>query len=180
MSDTSFDLVPFPGSPPSVSLRIEGSLHRHGNSTQFFITIVCANIDRIRFPAHGKSSERKYGLWEQTCFEFFLAPKNSRRYWEFNISPSGAWNVYRFKNYREGMIEESAVLTLHSKVIRQRESLSISLDFDSRNLFGPELIMRAGVSAVIEDIKGMKSYWALAHMGEKPDFHARKSFTIEY
>jgi hypothetical protein len=33
-----------------------------------------------------------------------------------------------------------------------------------------------GLSAVLEEQDGIKSYWALAHSSEKPDFHARDCF----
>jgi hypothetical protein len=33
-----------------------------------------------------------------------------------------------------------------------------------------------GLSAVLEENDGTKSYWALAHPGDKPDFHAPGCF----
>jgi hypothetical protein len=37
-----------------------------------------------------------------------------------------------------------------------------------------------GVSAVLEEKDGTKSYWALAHpAGDKPDFHAAASFAAK-
>jgi hypothetical protein len=33
-----------------------------------------------------------------------------------------------------------------------------------------------GISAVIEEQGGVKSYWALAHSDAKPDFHAPACF----
>ncbi len=180
MSNTSFSLVPFPGNPPPVSLKIGGSLRRYGNMMHIFIQVAGDHMDRIRIPALIESPARIYGLWEQTCFELFLAPLESCQYWEFNLSPSGAWNVYRFNAYREGMLQEPAFSALPFQVNRHQTSFSISLDFDSRNLFGPQLVIAAGICAVIEDKNGVKSYWALTHTAGKPDFHARKSFTIEY
>jgi len=35
------------------------------------------------------------------------------------------------------------------------------------------------LSAVIEEAKGNKSYWALVHPPGKPDFHHRDSFAYE-
>lgn len=37
----------------------------------------------------------------------------------------------------------------------------------------------AGLSAVIEERHGPKSYWALAHASDKPDFHHPDSFVLE-
>lgn len=36
--------------------------------------------------------------------------------------------------------------------------------------------LNVGISAVIEDFNHGKTYWALDHRGEKPDFHLRESF----
>jgi len=38
---------------------------------------------------------------------------------------------------------------------------------------------RLGLSAVLEETDGTKSYWALAHCGEKPDFHDAGCFTAK-
>jgi hypothetical protein len=38
---------------------------------------------------------------------------------------------------------------------------------------------RVGLSAVIEDTSGRKSYWALAHPPGKPDFHHEDCFAHE-
>jgi hypothetical protein len=37
----------------------------------------------------------------------------------------------------------------------------------------------AAITAVIEEADGTKSYWALAHPGEKPDFHHPDGFVLE-
>ena len=36
-----------------------------------------------------------------------------------------------------------------------------------------------GLSAVLEEKDGTKSYWALAHPAEKPDFHAPDCFVAK-
>jgi hypothetical protein len=38
---------------------------------------------------------------------------------------------------------------------------------------------RVGVSAILEDRDGTKSYWALAHPPGKPDFHDPACFALE-
>jgi hypothetical protein len=39
---------------------------------------------------------------------------------------------------------------------------------------------RLGLSALIEDTSGSKSYWALAHPPGKPDFHHPDCFAHEF
>ena len=38
--------------------------------------------------------------------------------------------------------------------------------------------VRAGVSAVVESEDGSLSWWALAHAGDKPDFHDPSTFVL--
>ena len=45
---------------------------------------------------------RVTGLWEDTCFECFLANGSEQSYVEFNFSPAGDWQVFRFSDYRSG------------------------------------------------------------------------------
>src|SRR5262245_43514508 len=66
----------------------------------------------VRFRLAGKPEELKVpepaepartdDLWKTTCFEVFLKPSLSKRYYEFNFSPSGLWAAYSFEDYRRG------------------------------------------------------------------------------
>ena len=54
--------------------------------------------------------------------------------------------------------------------------LEAALDWDGL----PEsAVWRLGLSAVIEETNGRRSYWALAHGGAKPDFHHADAFALE-
>jgi hypothetical protein len=46
-------------------------------------------------------------------------------------------------------------------------------------LFSGGSTLRVGLSAVIEEISGRRSYWALAHPPGKADFHHFDSFALE-
>ena len=39
-------------------------------------------------------------LWQETCLECFIAPKNSTAYIEVNASPDGRYALYQFGDYR--------------------------------------------------------------------------------
>ena len=110
------------------------------------------------------------GLWQTTCFELFLKPEGGDAYFEFNLSPSEGWNLYRFDSYREGMSEHPAQ---RKPVCTMRPGSSFAI-FDAaipRDLL-PEGDCAMGLNAVIEEEGGVKSYWAIAHPdGDKPDFH---------
>jgi hypothetical protein len=120
--------------------------------------------------------KRKDKLWEHTCFEIFLGYGGSPNYWEFNLSPSGDWNVYSFSGYREGMREDASFEGLPFKVqiLSERElRLAIAIDFSRIPILSD---LNVGVSAVLEQKNGIKSYWAVKHPGEVPDFHAREGW----
>ena len=122
---------------------------------------------------------RENALWEKTCFEFFVAPKGSKGYWEFNLSPGGNWNVYRFESYRRGMVEESAFGSLPFHVSRRPGFLRLDLAVDLECLALPPRPLEIAVAAVIRNIRGETSYWALTHPETHPDFHQRDGFIIE-
>ena len=131
MNSASFRLDPFPGEDALTRIAITGSIDRskNGLALRFLLT---GEISQIEIPALSDAPERKNGLWEQTCFELFLAPKGSRIYWECNLSPAGDWNVYHFSDYRQGMREETAVASLPFRVDRRGDCLSLfpGVEFD--------------------------------------------------
>ncbi|MFC7497623.1 hypothetical protein ACFQRC_00110 [Enterovirga sp. GCM10030262] len=43
----------------------------------------------------------------------------------------------------------------------------------------PDMPWQLGLSAVIEETNGRKSYWALAHPPGDPDFHHEDCFALE-
>ncbi|WP_375290337.1 DOMON-like domain-containing protein [Qipengyuania sp.] len=117
---------------------------------------------------------RDDGLWRTTCFELFVRDGEGPGYAEFNLSPSERWNAYRFADYREGQ-EELPLPREPDCTLRQGSSFAI---FDAAipaiPLFGGEPAI--ALSAVIEEEGAALSYWALAHPGADPDFHAPACF----
>ena len=57
------------------------------------------NLQRFSLKPFPVFPRRRDRLWEETCLELFLGEEGSERYWEFNLSPAGHWNVYRFEFY---------------------------------------------------------------------------------
>jgi hypothetical protein len=115
-------------------------------------------------PARGRTDE----LWRTTCFEFFV--RTAGGYQEYNFAPSGAWAAYAFDGYRSGM----CALDLEHDPQVEGDDLGDSFILDAViDLAGEG---RFGLSAVIEEVSGAKSYWALAHPPGKPDFHHEACF----
>ncbi len=119
----------------------------------------------------GPNKGRVDGLWKTTCVEAFVGLARGA-YLEFNFAPSGQWAAYRFDGPRSGMREEPA-------------ELEILLDFGAEWLAVEAAVrckalqpgLQLGLTAVIEERGGVKSYWALAHPEGRPDFHDRSCFT---
>jgi hypothetical protein len=133
----------------------------------------------ILIPAPSHIPIRKKKLWEDTCFEFFIAVKDSPRYWEYNLSPSGYWNIYSFAAYRQGMQEDADVLSLPFSAQLSPGALSLFLEIVLDRILHRDQALEVGISAVIKHCDGMMSYWSLSHPGPQADFHRRDGFLIE-
>jgi hypothetical protein len=178
MSDRNFSLLPFPGGDLRPSLKISGNITRLSHTFSIHYDLHDPESEAI-FPALCDRPVRQHDLWKSTCFEFFLGVKDSSQYWEFNLSPSGHWNVYRFDAYRQGMQEEAAFAALPFSVKPRSDALALTLEMDLLRIIRAEQTLEIGVSTVIKLRDDKIAYWALAHPGSEADFHRRDSFTID-
>ena len=142
--------------------------------------VVTGKMTDIRMPPVGLSA-RGDKLWRHTCFEAFVRASSGAQYYELNFAPSTQWAVYRFSGYRSGMcvvgeIEPPAIEVQSST---DRYILQASLALDRLAGLPRHAPWRLGLSAVIEDLNGSMSYWALAHPPGKPDFHHADYFALE-
>lgn len=138
---------------------------------------VSGDLDHLLIPAESLS-HRADKLWQHTCFEAFVAV--GAGYYEFNLSPSTQWAIYRFSAYRVGMTAVEAApprIALHRDAARFSVDVAIDLDLlpELRGSGG----LKLGLSAVIEDTEQRISYWALAHPAGKPDFHHADGFALK-
>ncbi|MBW4615434.1 MAG: DOMON-like domain-containing protein [Desmonostoc vinosum HA7617-LM4] len=178
MNQQSFYLLPFPSGESLPDLNILGNIARHVNILSINHTLV-GNLQEVVITPPSDTAVRKHELWKDTCFEFFLGIKNSQRYWEFNLSPAGHWNIYRFDGYRQGMQEETAFTTLPFSVQQQFDSLTLALDIDLSKIISAAQALEVAITTVIKNQDSAVSYWALTHRGAEADFHRRDSFVIE-
>lgn len=171
----TLELTAHPAKPP---LRVSGIAAR--------IVALDSQWLRLRWRVEGSQSlivppfagrGRADGLWQTTCFEIFVRQGAGPGYAEVNLSPSDRWNAYRFANYRSGQ-EELAMPQEPACTMRQGSSFAI---FDAAIPFIPAFASQPSIalSAVIEEEGGVLSYWALAHPGDKPDFHAPACFAAQ-
>ncbi|MDJ0674574.1 MAG: DOMON-like domain-containing protein [Calothrix sp. MO_167.B42] len=176
MNQQKFCLQPFT-SIPNLDLQIDGNISRNDNNLT--INYICqGDLEKIDIPAPVDIPIRKHELWQETCWEFFLGIQDSPGYWEFNLAPTGNWNVYRFDDYRQGMREETAITSLPFTLNYLPESVEVTLQLDLDKLIAPEQNIDIAITTVVKDINGIITYWALDHIGEEADFHLRDSFTL--
>ena len=185
MTQQSFSLIPFPASNlPEITLT--GTISRQ-NDFLAVSYILAGELNPIVLPTISARPSRRDELWKATCFEFFLAIKDQPQYWEFNLSPSGDWNVYRMDAYRRvGFRQEPSIQRLPFEVKRacvepgrnEPEAFVLNASIDLNPLFRPEHRLDVGITAVIQTKDGGESYWALAHPAPQADFHLRESFTL--
>lgn len=114
-------------------------------------------------------------LWHHTCFETFITRGGQTNYIEFNFCPSSRWAAYQFTDYRQGAADlpmaQAPEIHLESGAGHIAIEANVLLPEAWRD--GPMLM---GITTIIEDEKENLSYWALAHPGEKQEFHDRSCF----
>ena len=166
-----FNLVPHRSMPPRIAdLKVWATVE-HAASLAAVATTniwygVGASAEKFVIPP-ATEPKRADELWKTTCFEAFLRPLGEEGYREWNFAPSGKWAAYDFTSTRTGMTEAEAA----DPYIRMEDNFtwwalgaSIAVPADEN--------WELGLSAVLEEKDGTKSYWALAHPNaEKPDFH---------
>jgi hypothetical protein len=137
---------------------------------------VQGELGALRIPAV-KTSQRADRLWQHTCLEAFVRPVGGATYFELNFSPSSEWAVYRFSGYREGM---SAIDAGAPRVVVASRAGCLRLDATVALAGLNEAHeIDVGMTAVVEELEGTLSYWALEHPGSKPDFHDARGFVMK-
>lgn len=156
------ELHPHPDTPPSDQhMAIEVWIDRWTDGGLELSFHLHTDTSRIVVPPPARPT-RTDELWKTTCFELFLRMADGYR--EFNFAPSGAWAAYDFTGYREGLRPaEVDAPEIHADDAGETYLLDAVIDQVGEGRFG--------LSAVIEETDGTRSYWALAHPPGKPDFH---------
>lgn len=167
-----------PDSPCAAVTSIEVEVTRPRSDHLELSYIVTGQMSGIRMPAVVAAS-RGEKLWQHTCFEVFVRASSGAGYYEFNFSPSTQWAAYRFGNHRSGMSLPAEVdgFAIDGQGDSGRYILQTSLELDRLSGLARTENWLLGLSVIIEEASGQKSYWALAHPPGKPDFHHADCFT---
>ncbi|MEO1395457.1 MAG: DOMON-like domain-containing protein [Cyanobacteria bacterium J06634_5] len=224
----SFSLQPFQPTPLTTDVTITGHVLREGPSLTIDY-LISGNWKKVVIAESnlGNSAEndtrpndtgpnatgpkRCDRLWEKTCFEFFIAQGTThdqqQPYWEFNMAPSGDWNVFALNSYRQGLREETAIANLPFAVHSAPDGLHLSVTLNIAELITSEAStapLQLGVSMVVllradtteeGKVKGKRNhmieeeaaeegavketFWAIAHPAPQADFHHPKSLSLQ-
>lgn len=139
---------------------------------------ICFDIydkeNKILFPTT-PAIGRHHELWKQTCFELFFRLKNKKQYFEVNLSPTQAWNVYEFMDYRMPQPPQEFKNVKKVEINSNKKQISADIFFNELDLSQMEL----SFCAVLLLNDGRTTYWSTHHADSKPNFHHQDSFTIQ-
>ncbi len=166
-----------PDSSCVAATRVEADIARPRPGSLVLSYVVSGRIADLRMPPV-VAAARADELWQHTCFEAFVRPLAGPGYYEFNFSPSTQWAAYRFSGYRSGMAVATEIGAPRIEVRSTAESYTLHAALELDRLLLPS--WRLGLSAVLEETTGRKSYWALAHPPGKADFHHADCFALEF
>ena len=175
MSDRFIQLQPFPSNNSLPNIKINTTVSRQNTKLKLKY-LLQGNLQQLVLPAINNKVERKDNLWQTTCFEFFLAVFHSRHYWEFNLAPTGDWNVYYFTNYRRGMKPSKSFDSLPFIIKTNDSTYQLEIEINLQSIIAGNTFLELAVATVIEDTNHNLSYWAITHPGIQADFHRRDSF----
>lgn len=170
------------GAGPVRTLTVSGALQRSGSLTIEFQ--LAAELRAIRMVPLVCQPQRRNELWRHTCFELFARYGNEPRYCEFNFSPAGDWAAYAFDDYRGVRRDAEQPPIIVSVQTTGLEQIRLRARMDLRSAFAIDTATlqfaswRLNCAAVIENIDGSLSYWAVHHPQAQPDFHDTEGFRI--
>lgn len=129
------------------------------------------------------SHERTIGLWENTCFEFFIRDqKDHSVYCEGNFALDFSWNIFWFNSYRQSPLTEFAAEKL-SNPIRdiflsgKKSEIVIDIPEELLSKFSPNSL-EFSFTAVVKTKDSKTHYLALKHSDALPNFHHPDSFSL--
>ena len=168
-----------------LSATVEPELREQETRLRFHYSLE-GPIDQLVVPAPLPQTPRHDDLWQHTCFEAFLARPGSEAYWELNLAPSGAWNLYRLDGYRRNLRPDPACrgTGIRWRADAQKATLEACLSLppelaaEAGSHANGSMALDVGLTAVLERQDGQCEYWALCHAGSEADFHRRESFSL--
>jgi hypothetical protein len=168
------DLIPHPSTPDGPARAIRVEVERRGGALALTYALG-GDLERVRIPPPSGPT-RADDLWLHTCFELFLRTPGGESYFELNFSPGGQWAAYRFDRYRSGRAE----LEIPAPSIGGHEGDGLLVRWVALEGLPSHRRWSLGLSAIVEDSAGDRSFWALAHPPGDPDFHHPDCFALQF
>lgn len=170
------ELTPFETTPHTRAMRLRAGCSILADDTLRLYYQISGELSALVI-APPAACARQDNLWQSTCFEIFLREPSAKTYLEINVSPSTQWAAYRFADYRGDAINAPDIPTIETDT----HSTPGALTLQSRLTLPPWLSDHRGdlqmnLAAVLEFTDGSKSYWALTHPADRPDFHHAGGF----
>lgn len=177
-------LISFPNhttKPGTESFLLEADLQLKGSDVYLEFIFLNQKEELFELPKTAASwSEsqvpRQDGLWNATCFEAFLNPMGSSKYFEFNFSLNPAWNAYQFEGYRTPHPATPTTDFVFKSMNWDPRKKRLLMELQNHT---PYSRFRVGLTAILLEKSGVKHYCALAHKGPQPDFHLMDSFILQ-
>ncbi len=184
-----FSLKRHPANPEDSDFQIDAEIIRHSTEIHLHFQVF-ATPKAIENIAWGSESVEKGSrgseLWKGSCFEFFIAPSNSGRYFEFNFSPRTQWDFFSFTDFRDGsshaLISERDFEIVFKKAAFQPDGFELELSIrpchgsylQSLNAAGDFQIQ---ISSILKMKDDRNAFFAIEHpKNAPPDFHSRSHF----
>jgi hypothetical protein len=174
---TQHELSPHPSDAPLPAvLAVSARVVVVGTALRFEYRLR-GDLGQLAIPQRAPA-QRAERLWEHTCFEAFVAAGAGAGYSELNFSPSTEWAAYAFDGYRQGMRPLALATPPATVVATAADELSVTASVELRALAAAPWPWRVALTAVVEDRAGRRSYFALRHPRDKPDFHDAAGFAV--
>jgi hypothetical protein len=174
--EMQLSLTPHPSFPPPSGRKLQVDIQITGSGTARLTYRLGGALPTLAEPVVPARTDE---LWRTTCFELFVRPQGGEGYAEFNFSPSTRWAAYAFDGYRAGMrdlpLDVEPVIRAAEPEHENGYGIEVEVDLSAF----PQLPLMANITAVIEERDGSKSYWAIAHAPDKPDFHHPDCFVLQ-
>lgn len=139
---------------------------------------IIGNPEALKIPPPSNKPQPQDNLWQHTCCEAFIGNTSDTSYHEWNLSPSGNWQVYSFTGYRANQQRLNVTApVIHTNI--GQDHLTITTYIPNSWLTNPyptPTKLTMGLSVVLADRYGSLYYWALQCPPGKPDFHNRDSW----
>jgi hypothetical protein len=174
---TTRALVPHGDGATQAAVELVARAELAGATVLRFEYVLKGSLGSLVIPER-RSAQRAEKLWEHTCFEAFISPGTSTRYYELNFSPSTQWAAYVFDDYRAGMRPLSLDAPPKITVVAAAGELRVTAAVELAALAHAPWPWRVGLTAVVEETSGRRGYFALLHPRAKPDFHDAAGFAV--